>query len=353
MSTKKLSLNFGMDRFSGVYLWALFIIVFGIWTPSAFLSTSTLHAVAASNSLEGILAIAVLIPLACGQFDLSVGATANVAGIITVVVQTSWHWPAVPAVALGIGIGLAIGAVNGLVVVKLGVSSFIATLGMGSILAAVQSIVTNEQQPLPIVSSGWDKFTQYDIGGFQIVVLYMVVIGFVAWWALQMTPFGRHIYLTGGNPEAARLSGIKTDRVAWTSLIISGGLSSIAGILYVSLTGPSLTFGTDLLLPAFAAAYLGSTQIKPGRFNVWGTLLAIYVLATGVEGLELVSGYQWLNDMFNGVALIAAVALAVSRERGKGGLRRLLSRPRSANGPSPTPPTVEDETLTKVAGTEA
>jgi ribose transport system permease protein len=76
-----------------------------------------------------------------------------------------------------------------------------------------------------------------------------------------------------------------------------------------------LTFGPTLLLPAFAAAFLGSTQLQPGRFNVWGTLIAIYVLATGVQGLQLVSGQQWLSDMFNGVALIVAVGLAVNRQR--------------------------------------
>ena len=93
------------------------------------------------------------------------------------------------------------------------------------------------------------------------------------------------------------------------SATIAGG----AGIMFASLNGPSLNFGGTLLLPAFAAAFLGSTQLIPGRFNVWGTLLAIFVLATGVQGLQLVSGASWLNDMFNGVALIIAVALSIQR----------------------------------------
>jgi len=96
---------------------------------------------------------------------------------------------------------------------------------------------------------------------------------------------------------------------------LSGGIAGLGGVFFTSQTGPSLVFGSTLLLPAFAAAFLGSTQLHPGRFNVWGTILAIYVLATGVQGLELVSGQQWLSDMFNGVALAVAVALAVNRER--------------------------------------
>jgi ribose transport system permease protein len=83
--------------------------------------------------------------------------------------------------------------------------------------------------------------------------------------------------------------------------------------MFSSLNGPSLDFGPTLLLPAFAAAFLGSTQLLPGKFNVWGTLLAIYVLATGVQGLQLVSGASWLSDMFNGCALIIAVALSIKR----------------------------------------
>jgi len=88
-------------------------------------------------------------------------------------------------------------------------------------------------------------------------------------------------------------------------------VAASAGVFYASQNGPSLTFGPSLLLPAFAAVFLGSTQLRPGRFNVWGTLIAIYVLATGVQGLQLVTGVQWLNEMFDGVALIAAVAFAV------------------------------------------
>jgi ribose transport system permease protein len=99
------------------------------------------------------------------------------------------------------------------------------------------------------------------------------------------------------------------------ALVLAGGLAGLAGVLFTSLAGPSLSFGSTLLLPAFAAAFLGSTQIQVARFNVWGTLIAIYALATGVEGFQLVSGEQWLSDMFNGVAVIGAVALAVNRQR--------------------------------------
>jgi ribose transport system permease protein len=218
------------------------------------------------------------------------------------------------AVVFSIFVGIVVGAVNGAVVVLLRVSSFIATLAMGSILAAVLVIVTANTQPNPVITSAWNNLTQKTVGGFQIIVLYLLIMALLLWWFLQYTPAGRYLYAIGGNSEAARLSGLRVNRWAWFSLIMSGGIAGVAGIFYTSLSGPALSFGSTLLLPAFAAVFLGSTQIQANRLNVWGTLVAIYVLATGVVGLQLVSGQQWLQDMFDGVALIIAVALAGNRK---------------------------------------
>ena len=306
-------LNTGFDRFSGLYLWALFIVVFGIWTPSEFLTTSTLHSVAAQQAVTGMIGLAVLIPLAAGLYDLSVGATANLSGILTIVLMNNDHWAVIPAILAGILVAVAIGAVNSLIVVKLGVNSFIATLGMGSILSATEVIVSSNSQPIPPTSTAWNNFTQTTVGGFQIVVLYLIILAFVLWWLTAHTPVGRYLYAIGGNTEAARLSGVRIERYTTFALVSSATISGLAGVMFSSLNGPSLNFGGTLLLPAFAAAFLGSTQLIPGRFNVWGTLLAIYVLATGVQGLQLVSGASWLSDMFNGVALIIAVALSIQR----------------------------------------
>src|SRR3954447_19489783 len=305
--------NTGFDRFSGLYLLALFIVVFGLWVPDQFLTTSTLHSVAAQQAVTGIVALAILIPLSAGLYDLSVGATAGLCGITSVVLMNDHQWAPVPAIAFGIAVAVTIGCLNSFIVVRLGVNSFIATLGMGSILSATQVIVSHNAQPLPPTGTAWNNFTQTTVGGFQIVVLYMLIIAFVLWWLTAHTPIGRYLYAIGGNPEAARLSGVRINRYTSVALLLSATIAGAAGIMFASLNGPSLNFGGTLLLPAFAAAFLGSTQLIPGRFNVWGTLLAIFVLATGVQGLQLVSGASWLNDMFNGVALIIAVALSIQR----------------------------------------
>jgi ribose transport system permease protein len=317
--------GFGLDRFSGLYLWVLFIVVFGIWTPSEFLTMSTARSIASTEAVTGMVALAVLIPLAGGLYDLSVGATANVTGILAVVMMNNHHWTVVPAIIFALVVGLAIGAVNAFVVVWLRVNSFIATLGMSTILAAVLVIESGDASPTPPLSTAWNQLTQTTIGGFQIIVLYLLVLALLLWWFMAHTPAGRYLYAIGGNSEAARLSGVRVNLWSTVALIASSGIAGLAGVLFTSQGGPSLDFGPALLLPAFAAAFLGSTQFLPGKFNIWGTLLAIYVLATGVQGLELVSGAAWLSDMFNGVALILAVAMSVSRG-GPGGRRRRTRR---------------------------
>jgi ribose transport system permease protein len=313
----------GFERFSGVYLWALFVVVFGLWSPHEFLTLSTAHLIASQQAVNGMIAIGLMIAMVCGEFDLSVGGNANLTGVLAGLCQTSQHWPVLPSIVVAVAIGFGIGAVNGFIVVKLRVSSFIATLAMGSVLAALLTITTNSQLPPTPTSSLWTTITQTQVLGFQSVVLYVIVLAIIVWWFLGSTPIGRRMYATGSNVEAARLSGIRTDRLSWMSLVVSGGISGIAGVLFVSLSGPSTSFGQTLLLPAFAAVFLGATQIQVSRFNVWGTLVAIIALATGAQGLQLVSGAQWLSDMFNGVALVGAVALAVSRERPSSRVRRL------------------------------
>jgi ribose transport system permease protein len=311
---KRFPRSLGFEKFSGVYLWAAFIVVFSVLSPDLFASSVTLHSVAAGKAVSAILALAIVVPLVCGVYDLSVGANINFTTIVVVKLLTKgWSIPA--AVLFGVLTGVAIGFVNGFIVVKLKVNSFITTLGTASIISALQVIVTDNRQPLPPSLPAWRSLTQTKVFGFQIIVLYMLIIALILWWALNHTPFGRYLYAIGGSPEAARLSGVKVDKYTWFSLIVSGGLCGIAGVFYGSIAGPSLSFGGSLLLPAFAAVFLGSTQITPGRFNVWGSVLAIYVLATGVKGLQLLTDVQWLDPMFSGVALVAAVAIANGRQR--------------------------------------
>jgi ribose transport system permease protein len=134
---------------------------------------------------------------------------------------------------------------------------------------------------------------------------------------MEYRPLGRKLYATGGNELAARLSGIQTDRLIALSLIVSGGIAAFAGVIFAANIGSgSLTAGPPFLLPAFAAAFLGATTIKPGRYNAWGTLFSVLLLAVGTTGLQLAGAANWVTDVFNGAALVLAVTFAnlASRE---------------------------------------
>lgn len=304
-----------MDRYSGLYIAVVLVALFGFWIPNLFLTSSTLHTIADGQPVTVLLGLAALVPLIGGNFDLSIGATANFTGILAIVVQDNHHWNVGFAIGLALVSAAVIGLVNGFLIVVLHVNSFIATLGMGTVLAAMLDIVTANSQPLSPASGVWNSLATHQIGGFEIYVGYALVVATVCWWLLEHTPYGRYMYAIGSNREASRLAGVRVSKWEWMSMVIASVLSGIAGVLYCSANGPSLTFGTSLLLPAFAACFLGATQLKPGHFNVWGSVIAVYVLAIGVDGLQLLTGQEWINQLFDGIALVAAVSFAVWRQR--------------------------------------
>jgi ribose transport system permease protein len=318
--------SLGVDRFSGLYLWAAIIIFFTVWQDQ-FATAATAQTIAGQQSIVGILALALLVPLACGAFDLSVAAVANFATVNAVLfINSGWSWPI--AAVFAVLTSFLIGVVNALVVVRLHVSSFITTLGIGSMVMAMQVVVTANTQPAYPLNQSWATFTNHTIFGFQVVFAYFLLAALILWWVLAHTPVGRYLYAIGSSEEAARLSGLRVGGFVGASLIASATMAGIAGVMFASLTGPSLTYGSGYLLPAFAAAFLGSTQLVPGRFNVWGTVIAIFVLATGVQGLQMAYPQaQWLQPMFSGGALVAAVAIAVGRQRaGEERTRKRLSQ---------------------------
>ena len=307
--------SLGMDRFSGLYVWAALIIIFGIWVPDTFLRVNTLTIILGDQAITAMLALGIIIPLAAGVFDLSFAGVCGVAVAVTAWAQVEGWNPAVAAL-LAVLVATAIGAVNGFVVVQLKVNSFIATLGMSSLLLALTYWITDGVQ---IVSGFADWFL--DLGTLQVIGIplpfyAMVVLAIVVYIVIEYLPIGRYLYASGGNPVAARLAGVRVDRIVFGSLVVSSLVAGLAGVVLAARLGTaSPDIGPSYLLPAFSAVFLGSTQIKPGRVNVVGTLIAIYLLATGVKGLQLAGAPVYVDDLFNGAALIIAVALAARSAR--------------------------------------
>ena len=308
-------LRLGLENYSGLYVWAIVIIAFSVWEPQTFPTLLNVKVIAANQAITAILALALVVPVAAGVFDLSVAGILGFA-LMGIAWLQQEHINAVLACLVSLAGGAAIGAINGLVVVRLHVDSFITTLGMSSILAAAAYAVSGGQQITGVFSPTFSSLGQRLVGGIPIAFLYMLVLALVLWYILEYRPVGRYLYAAGGNPQAARLAGVRVERLVFGSFVTSGTLAALAGIILAAQIGTAdVSSGPPYLLPAFAAVFLGATQIRAGRVNVIGTLVAIFLLATGVTGLQLAGAPVYVEDLFNGAALIVAVALAVRSQR--------------------------------------
>ena len=307
---RRLSVILGFDRFSGLYVWAALILIFSLWVPSLFDTGNNARIIAGSQAITAIVAMGLIVPVACGAFDLSIAGTLGVACCTVVWFQANHHgW--FLGIIVALLVGLVVGLVNSLIVVRLHVDSFIGTLGMSSILLAGTEWITGGGQIANGISPTFTAIGQNQVLGLPLPVFYMVALAIVLWWLLEYTPVGRYLYGIGGNPQAARLAGIRVGRITTGAFLLSGLVAAFAGVILAAQIGSaSPDVGGPYLLPAFSAVFLGATQVFPGRVNVPGTLIAIFLLATGVKGLQLAGAPAYINDLFNGAALIIAVALA-------------------------------------------
>jgi ribose transport system permease protein len=313
---------------SALYVFVVIFGVFSLWVPETFLAGDTWKALLDSQAVTALLAIGLVIALSAGVFELAIGVELGFGAILVAWLLSKQGVAIGPAVALTVLAGAVIGLVNGLLVVKARIDSFIATLGMSSVLLAMIAWVSSSQQILGL-SEGFQDIGTTEILGITLPVYIMLVTALAVWYVLDRTPLGRRIYATGGNIEAARLAGVRTELVMVGCLVACAAIAACAGILVSSRLGTGdPTIGPAYLLPAFAAAFLGSTQFRGGRFNVWGTVVAVYVLAAGVKGLQLAGAPIWIPDLFNGVALLIAVGMAKYQRasRRAGAVRRLLRR---------------------------
>jgi ribose transport system permease protein len=299
-----------------VYVWLLLILIFTVWKPSLFPTSQTAKSVVNQYAITGLAALAVVMPLAAGVFDLSIGATIGFAGVFAGWALNTLGLPVGLAVALTLVAGLAIGTLNAIVVVKMNIDSFIGTLATGSIIGAATLWVSNDEIITGKVSGGFTKIASTDIAGVQLPVIYLLVAMLVLGFVLEQTVFGRRVYASGYGPEVSRLVGLRVGRIRTLSLLFSGLLGSFAGIALASRIGsadPSV--GPEYLIPAFSAAFVGASQFRHGRFNPWGTVVAVLMIGTGSVGLLLAGTPNWTPQVFQGAVLIAAVGITQLQRR--------------------------------------
>jgi ribose transport system permease protein len=297
-------------RFALPFILVALVILFSLLRPETFATASNFKTILTQNSVLAVLAIGAMLPLVAGQFDLSVGAVLG-AGLILVTGLTSKSGlPMGVALVIAIAGCLVVGIVNGFLVAMVGINAFVATLATGTLLGGLELWYTNGNVIEQGIPTSLTDLGQSHLAGIQLPIIYALVIAVLAGYVLRMTPVGRYLYAVGGSREAARLSGLNVKRLTLSTFVFSSLLAGVAGItLAAQLGSGNPTSGPPYLLPAFAACFLGSTAIRPGTFNVTGTVCAVLTIATGTTGLELLGVPFYIEPIFSGAVLIlAAVA---------------------------------------------
>jgi ribose transport system permease protein len=330
-------LSFG--NIGAIYTWALIIVVFTIWVPNLFPSGQTADAIANNFAIGGLAALAILVPIASGTFDASVGGSISLCAVVCawLMLQTSYPIPVV--VLLTLLVGVAIGLFNALAVVVLRIPALIATLATWLIADSLSVAVSgNQTVSAARISAGFSNIAQVQIGGFGLPVIYVLVLMIILGVVLTQTSSGRYVYAVGFDPQVSRLAGIRVKAVQTSALVCAGVIGAFAGIVLTSQVASATPNGGDpYLLPAFAAAFLGATQFRSKRFNATGTIIAVFMLGTGQYGLLLAGAPQWTPNVFQGLALVLAIGLTQLRGTG------LRSRWRwPAAGPKPGADSVPD-----------
>lgn len=299
-----------VERYALLGAWAIVIVVFGVIEPSTFLSTANFTSIFGSQAVLVVLTLALLIPLTAGDYDLSIASILSLSAMIVATLNAQRGLPVGFAILVALAAGLLVGVINGTIIISLKIDSLIVTLGTGTILQGVVLWISNSQPVAGISNSLVNAVIGDKLFGIPLEFYYGVAVCFLVWYVFQFTPTGMRLLFTGRGRSVARLSGVRVDRVRLGAMAASGLIAAFAGVLYAGTSGEAdPSSASALLLPAFAAAFLGATAIKPGRFNPWGSFIAVYFLVTGITGLQLQGIAAFVQQLFYGTALVAAVAL--------------------------------------------
>jgi ribose transport system permease protein len=309
------------NRYGLLVLFVLVAALFSLLKPETFPTLENAQTIASTQAVIALLALAAIPPLIAGQFDVSIGFQLGLSQTLCAGLMIKNGWPAFPAAAAGVGSGVAVGLANGLLVTRLRLNSFIATLGVGTVVLGLTQLYGRDETISGALPSSFSALGQDKVLEIPLPFLYVVVVAVILWLAMEYTSWGRECHATGGNPRAALLAGVRTDRVTLQCFVLAGLLSGIAGVVSVTVLGASApTVGLGALLPAYAAAFLGATAFRPGRFNSLGTLVGIYLLATGVTGLQSLGAQFYVEQLFYGGALLIALCASALVERRRGGV---------------------------------
>ena len=292
------------------------IVAFTIKAPTVFLTVPNFLNILNQSSLTAIIAAGLTMTLVVGEFDLSIGYVASFAGLLVVGFIARDGLPVLIGIPLVLLIGATIGTVNGFLVTKVRINAVIATLGVGTALVGLGFAYSS----FPIASGVPAEFVAIALGkpilGIPNPIFIMLVVLAILWVILNKTDLGQKMQAVGGNIEAARLSGIRVDRVKMFAFATAGVCAAITGTLLSSLLGSGTLAAADgYLLDAFAAVFLGSATLRDGEFHILGTLIGVLIIAVGFNGLSIFGAPTFFQPIFKGAILVLAVGLSTLARR--------------------------------------
>ncbi|HEY2717761.1 MAG TPA: ABC transporter permease [Solirubrobacterales bacterium] len=301
-------------------VWIVVAIVFAFALPGIFLSSGNISTIFGSQTVLVFATLALVIPLTAGDYDLSISATLALANMTLALLTVQHGWALMPAIAAALFVGVLVGLVNGGLVTLFAIDSLVVTLGTSSILYGLVLWVSSSNTISGIPSDLVSAVVGTSFLGIPLQFYYGLLLAAAIWFVFEYTTLGRRLLFVGRGRAVSRLSGIRVNRLRWGSFVASGVLAAAGGVIWGGTTGAADPSSSQaFLLPAFAAAFLGATSIMPGRFNPWGSIVAVYFLVTGTTGFQLLGVETFVQQVFYGVALVVAVALSqIARRRREG-----------------------------------
>jgi len=308
----------------GIFLAFLLLAVILSLSNEYFLTPGNISNVLLQTSINGVLAIGMTFVILTRGIDLSVGSVVALAGIVSASFATTsatagiagGPYPFYVALAIGILVGLACGALVGLIVSRFAVPAFVATLGMLS-AARGMTLIYGGGKPVPALTPEFRWLGTGNILGIPMPVMLLAIVFAISWWVLTRTRYGRYIYAVGGNPHAAKTSGINVTRMKFSVYMISGSLSGLAGMMLSARTGSALPqAGIAYELDAIAAVVIGGTSLSGGVGRVTGTLIGALIIGVMNNGLDLMGIQSYYQQVLKGALIVGAVMLDQKRNHG-------------------------------------
>lgn len=298
-----------LRRYGLVVALVLLLAVFGALRPSSFLTVDNFRSLLLQTAAPAILAVGLTVPMALGDFDLSIGSMVGLGGASAVAMMSlhgsTWQL----ALLVSLAVAVAGGALIGLLAAYVGSSSFVVTLAMATILLGVEYLLTGQQTMYTGIQPGYIALGQStSVLGVNNQVWMALLIAALVFVLLEKTETGRYMYAVGGNPIAARYAGINVRRLRLIGFVLVAVVAAFTGILLTAQgASSSPNAGVPYLLPAYAAVFLGSSSFRPGQFNVIGTVVAAFFLGVVQTGLQMLQIQTAWILILQGAILVVAI----------------------------------------------